>query len=102
MGRKRFAPEDMIGHLIEIESGKGYRFQTPLGSRVICEQPYDRRKREYGVLRAKAGFNGGGENWHASRSLSEGWRSRREFEVAQALAHPALQLGGNALFPALG
>jgi hypothetical protein len=33
MGRKRFTPEDIIGHLrtVEIESGKGCPSRTPVG-----------------------------------------------------------------------
>lgn len=41
MGRKRFTPADIIGHLrtVEIESGKGYRSQLPVGSWAFVSNP---------------------------------------------------------------
>ena len=43
MGRKRFTPEDIIGHLrtVEIESGKGVAVQDTFFWKLgICEQTY--------------------------------------------------------------
>ncbi len=53
MGRKRFTPEDSIGHLrtVEIESGKGVSVPDACRQLGICEQTYYRWKREYGGLR---------------------------------------------------
>jgi len=48
MGRKRFTPEDLIGHLrtVEIESGKGVAVQDACRKLGICEQTDCRWKRE--------------------------------------------------------
>jgi len=53
MGRKRFTPEDIIGHLrtVEIEAGKGVSVQDACRKLGIGEQTYYRWKREYGGLR---------------------------------------------------
>ena len=53
MGRKRFTPEDIIGHLrtVEIEAGKGVVVQDACRKVGISEQTYYRWKREYGGLR---------------------------------------------------
>jgi len=53
MGRKRFTPEDIIGHLrtVEIEAGKGVSVPDACRKGSICEQTYYRWKREYGGLR---------------------------------------------------
>ena len=53
MGRKRFTPEDLIGHLrtVEIESGKGIAVLETCRKLGICEQTYYRWKGEYGGLR---------------------------------------------------
>ena len=57
MGRKRFTPEDIIGHLrtVEIEAGKGVSVQDACRKLGICEQTYYRWKREYGGLRVDLG-----------------------------------------------
>jgi len=48
MGRKRFAPEDIIGHLrtVKIETGKGVSVQDACRKLGICEQTHYRWKRE--------------------------------------------------------
>ncbi len=53
MARKRYAPEEIIGHLraIEIEKGKGTAFPDTCRKLGITEQIYYRWKREYGGLR---------------------------------------------------
>ena len=53
MGRKRFTPEDIIGHLrtVELESGKGVSVPDACRKLGICEQTYYRWKRQYGGLR---------------------------------------------------
>ena len=53
MGRKRFTPEDIIGHLriVEIEAGKGVSVSDACRKLGICEPTYYRWKRKYGGLR---------------------------------------------------
>jgi len=53
MARKRYAAEDIIGHLraIEIETGKGLAVADACRKLGITEQTYDRWKKEYGGLR---------------------------------------------------
>ena len=53
MGRKRFTPEDIIGHLRpgEIEWGKGVSIPDACRQLGICEQTYYRWARDYGGLR---------------------------------------------------
>ena len=53
MARKRYAAEDIIGHLrtIEIEAGKGVGIAEACRKLGITEQPYYRWKKEYGGLR---------------------------------------------------
>ena len=53
MARKRYAAEEIIGHLrtVEIELGKGLATQDACRKLGITEQTYYRWKREYGGLR---------------------------------------------------
>ena len=53
MARKRYTPEDIIGHLrtIEIETGKGLAVIEACRKRGITEQTYYRWKNEDGGLR---------------------------------------------------
>ena len=53
MRRKRFTPEDIIGHLctVEIETGKGVSIRDACRKLSICGQTYYRWKREYGGWR---------------------------------------------------
>lgn len=53
MARKRYAAEDIIGHLrtIEIETGKGLAVADACRKLGITEQTYYRWKKEYGGLR---------------------------------------------------
>ena len=53
MGRKRFTPEDIIGHIltVEIETGNDVSVQDDCRKMSICEQTYCHWKREYGGLR---------------------------------------------------
>jgi hypothetical protein len=55
MGRKRFTPEDLIGHLrtVEIESGKGRSVPDACRKLGICEPTYYCGKRAYGGLRVE-------------------------------------------------
>ena len=53
MARKRYTPEEVIGHLrtVEIESGRGTPTPEACRKLGITEQTYYRWKREYGGLR---------------------------------------------------
>jgi len=53
MGRNRFAPEDIIGHLrtVEIETGKEVSVQDACRKLGVCKQTHYRWKREYDGLR---------------------------------------------------
>lgn len=53
MARKRYAAEDIIGHLrtIDIETGKGRAVADACRKLGITEQTYYRWKKEYGGLR---------------------------------------------------
>jgi transposase-like protein len=53
MARKRYTPEEIIGHLptVEIESGRGTPIPEACRKLGITEQTYYRWKREYGGLR---------------------------------------------------
>lgn len=55
MARKRYAAEDIIGHLrtIEIETGRGTSVEDACRKLGITEQTYYRWKREYGGLRVE-------------------------------------------------
>jgi transposase-like protein len=53
MARKRYAPEEIIGHLrtIEIDVGRGTAVGDACRKLGLTEQTYYRWKREYGGLR---------------------------------------------------
>ena len=53
MAKKRYAAEEIIGHLrtVEIEAGKGASIPDACRRLGITEQTYYRWKREYGGLR---------------------------------------------------
>lgn len=53
MARKRYAAEEIIGHLrtIEIEMGRGLRLTEACRKLGITEQTFYRWKKEYGGLR---------------------------------------------------
>jgi transposase-like protein len=55
MARKRYAPEEIIGHLrtIEIDVGKGLGVADACRKLGLTEQTYYRWKKEYGGLRVK-------------------------------------------------